>query len=206
MNGQYCRAIGISRLIQVAFRTLQFVFAITVAALYGVDLAHASNIHAHAEASWIYAEILACISALTVIHGLIKIKRGAWCVLDWVLLVLWATQSGIFGQIYLKGSNAQLGGFAQSVQRMKVAVGIDLLCMLLWSATAVHAVWCCIATRKEVRRTKKLEQSQEAGDQIESSSTLDSLEEGGIELPPYDDISKSPYPGIGEKCKVKEGY
>lgn len=76
---------GLARLV---LRFLQFIFAITVAGLYGVDLAHATKEGAGADGKWVYAEVVAGMSAITcLVYGLCFFMPSetffAW---DWVLL------------------------------------------------------------------------------------------------------------------------
>jgi hypothetical protein len=81
-------------------RALQLIFAIIVAGLYGVDLAHFTEIHAHADAEWIYAEFVATVSVLTcLIFSFMSSIHVAWSILDAAIFVLWLAQVGVFGSI-----------------------------------------------------------------------------------------------------------
>lgn len=76
---------GIARFI---LRFVQFIFAITVAGLYGVDLANAHKAGAYTDSKWVFAEVVAGMAAVTtLIYGLCFFipseKLFAW---DWVLL------------------------------------------------------------------------------------------------------------------------
>ncbi|KAL8814110.1 MAG: hypothetical protein Q9223_006645 [Gallowayella weberi] len=84
-------------------RFLQFVFAITVIALYAQDLHGAHKLHRYADSSW---------------------------------RILFTTLFGLFAKIYLHfNANGDAGN-----TRMKRAVWIDLINMLLWFSTAVFGM------------------------------------------------------------------
>ena len=76
-------------IVRAALRTLQLVFAVVVAALYGVDLQGATQDSTSPPASWIYAEVAAALSILTcAAHCFFTVKRVAWVMWDFVLCVL----------------------------------------------------------------------------------------------------------------------
>ncbi|EYE89996.1 uncharacterized protein EURHEDRAFT_431408, partial [Aspergillus ruber CBS 135680] len=137
-------------IIRTALRTLQFTFAIITAALYGIDLTHSTATSAPAGSEWIYAEVVAALSAITcIVHCFATVTRVGWCTWDFVLFVLWMAQTGVFGNIYVKkdieGDYVQA---TESLGRMRAGVWIGLVCMALWLATFVLGVgWCC-RTRK----------------------------------------------------------
>ncbi|RMJ27242.1 hypothetical protein PHISP_01894 [Aspergillus sp. HF37] len=149
-NGGICGLIS-----RTALRTLQFILAITIAALYGVDLAHWTKTSTHASSEWIYAEVVACLSALTcIIHCFATVTRVGWCCWDFVVFVLWMAQTGVFGSIYISsGVRRENEEATMSVERMEAGVWISLVCMVLWLATFVLAIGWCVRTRKVVRRT-----------------------------------------------------
>lgn len=139
-----------------ALRTLQLIFAIIIAGLYGVDLAHFTEIHAHADAEWIYAEFVATISAFTcLIFSFMTSIHVAWSVLDAAIFVLWLAQVGIFGSIFYPTVRSEYTGSTLSISRMRAAVWIDLVNMVLWLLTAVLRIAWCIHDRKHPRRSNK---------------------------------------------------
>lgn len=142
---------------RATLRILQFIFAVIAAGLYGVDLAHATEHNARAPAEWVYAEMIVCFSVLTcVVHALVTVKRVTWCLWDGVLFIFWLAQVGVFGSIYYASPiKAEYEGFTKCVPRMKAAVWIDLVNMLLWFSTFVLGVAWCIRARKITRRTDK---------------------------------------------------
>jgi hypothetical protein len=151
-------------LFRCALRILQFVFAIVVAALYGVDLGHATTLQAHAEPSWIYAEVVACLSVLTCsIDCFVTVKWVAWTAWDWLLCTLWAAQSGVFASIYLAASPKHREEYSSttSVTRMKVGVWINLVNVVLWLVTAVMGIARCCCLPRATRRTDRFDLSLE---------------------------------------------
>lgn len=137
-------------------RALQLIFAVVVAGLYGVDLAHFTKIHAHADAEWIYAEFIAAVSAISsLIFSFMTSIHVAWSVLDATIFVLWLAQVGVFGSIFYPKVRPEYVGSTLSVARMRAAVWIDLINMLLWLLTAVLRIAWCINAQKHSRRDKK---------------------------------------------------
>ncbi|KAJ5984516.1 hypothetical protein N7481_006615 [Penicillium waksmanii] len=150
---------------RATLRTLQFVFAIIIAALYGVDLAHASKHHLHGQTEWIYAEFVVALSAITcAVHCFVTVVHVSWVTWDTVLFVLWIAQVGVFGNIYIRHDSDVQQPYVESTQsitRMRAAVWISLINMFLWLLTTILGVAWCIRTRKVTRRTDKDEQEQE---------------------------------------------
>jgi hypothetical protein len=54
-------------LLRIILRFFQFVLALTVAGLYGIDLHHAHQKGAYTDGKWVYAEVCAGLSAVTVL-------------------------------------------------------------------------------------------------------------------------------------------
>jgi hypothetical protein len=74
-------------IVRVFLRFLQFVMAITVIGLYGQDLANASKVGKYADSKWVYAVVVASLSALTtLIYFIPLIKSWAFFAWDYVLL------------------------------------------------------------------------------------------------------------------------
>lgn len=175
---QYWHKGGVCGLVpRAALRTLQFVFAITVAGLYGVDLARATKSNTKAPTEWVYAEIVAALSAITcIIHCFVTVVHVAWSTWDGVLFVLWLAQTGVFGNIYTSGAEtSEYKTATSSVVRMRAAVWIDLVNMLMWFATFILGIaWCC-RTRKLTRRTDQLETTEATAmtDDVDLENALD---------------------------------
>ncbi|GAB7350112.1 hypothetical protein MBLNU459_g0777t1 [Dothideomycetes sp. NU459] len=123
-------SFGIAGIVQLVLRFFQFVLAITVAGLYGVDLHHASQAHAYTDGKWVFAEVVAGLSAVSVFIYFIHFR---WLFIwDFVIFILWTALFGVFGKIYIHAHPTP----KQSGQiRMKHAVWVDLANMLLWLIT-----------------------------------------------------------------------
>lgn len=152
---QYRLHGGIYGLTFTTLRTLQFILAITIAGIYGVDLANSTKSNSPANSEWIYAEIAACLSAITSIsHCFAGVTHVGWYTWDFVLFVLWLAQTGVFGNIYLSSNiREDYKKATSSMDRMKAGIWISLVCMVLWLGTFILGVGRCIRTRKGVRRT-----------------------------------------------------
>ncbi|OLN86120.1 hypothetical protein CCHL11_05189 [Colletotrichum chlorophyti] len=128
----------------------QFVLAITVCGLYGVDLQRARNAGAYSDGKWIFAEVVGALSAVTALLYFIPfIKRFAFVfVWDFILFILWIALFGLFGNMYIR-EDAEGDG---DIQRMKNAVWVVLANALLWliSTLATAAYWF----RHRERRTR----------------------------------------------------
>lgn len=174
MLDQYWHPSGLCGLLaRTALRTSQFAFAFAAlaAGLYGADLARATHSSTHAPTNWIYAEVCAALSALTcVVHCFATVTNVAWCVwdfavCDFAVCVLWAAAFGVFGPAFLggraEGDAGEEWGLTGDV-RMRMAVGVDAVCMVLWFVTAVMGcAWCCRARRVR-RKADKLVDSEGA--------------------------------------------
>ncbi|GAB7346462.1 hypothetical protein MBLNU457_5154t1 [Dothideomycetes sp. NU457] len=123
---------------QAILRFFQFVLAITVAALYGVDLHAAQEAHVGADGKWVFAEVVAGLSAVScLLYGIPFLKSYWLWAWDFCLFVLWTALFGLFGSIYIKDhpTPEQKGQI-----RMKNAVWVDLANMLLWLITFVYGL------------------------------------------------------------------
>ncbi|GME52955.1 uncharacterized protein ACHE_11032S [Neofusicoccum parvum] len=166
---QYWQATGLYGLVvRTALRTLQFGLAVAVAGLYGADLARNTATRTRAPVDWVYACVVAALSAITcAVHCFVTVKRVAWCVWDFVLAVLWAAAFGVFARGYLAGRGDGEVVEATDLGRMRAAVGIDCACMVLWFFTAVMGcAWCCRA-RRVTRKTDKLVESENGEGDVE---------------------------------------
>jgi hypothetical protein len=80
---------------------VQFVLAVTVCALYGIDLDRARRAGHPADGHWVYAEVVGVLSALTSLLYLIPAILRFALVWAWnlVLFILWIALFGIFGRV-----------------------------------------------------------------------------------------------------------
>ncbi|KAK3311522.1 uncharacterized protein B0T15DRAFT_78855 [Chaetomium strumarium] len=108
----------------------QFALAITVCALYGINLDRARKAGAHADGRWVYAEVVGGLSALTAILYCIPFILRFALVWAWnlILFILWIALFGVFGRLYI---HEDAGGNGD-VQRMKNAVWVVLTSAILW--------------------------------------------------------------------------
>lgn len=68
-------------------RFIQFILAITVAGLYGVDLHNGTKAHVPADGKWVFAEVVAGLSAFTcLLYGVLLLKSYWFFAWDFVLL------------------------------------------------------------------------------------------------------------------------
>jgi len=115
------------------------VFALAVVGLYAQDLNKARKEHKYSDGKWVFATVVGSLSAVTaLIFMILPIIFSyttvailfAW---DIILFILWCAVFGLFGSMYIH-ENAEMDS---GVQRMKNAVWIDLICLLLWFITSI---------------------------------------------------------------------
>jgi len=141
-----------TNLLNLFWRTLQLVDGLVVIGLYGVDLNRANREDKYTDGKWVYAVVVGSLAAASaVVHGLfasvLQHKGSVIAVLfvwDWLLVILWAALSGIFGRMYLHERVEMESG----IHRMKVAVGFDLAGLVLWFLTAALGTWLFLSERR----------------------------------------------------------
>ncbi|KAI0886070.1 uncharacterized protein GGS22DRAFT_123659 [Annulohypoxylon maeteangense] len=108
----------------------QFVLAITVCGLYGVDLQRARSHGKYMDGKWVYAEVVGGLAALTAVLYLVPfiLRFAVVTIWNFVIFVLWIALFGLFGNMYIH-ENPEGN---QDIQRMKSAVWVDLANGLLW--------------------------------------------------------------------------
>ncbi|KAM0207041.1 hypothetical protein ACHAQD_012212 [Fusarium lateritium] len=130
-----------------------------VAVLYGLDLRRAKNGHVQADSAWIYAEFVAGVSiVVSVAHLIFTTAVWYWALLDGLIFVLWVAQFGVFATTYLKtGEKVDDDEFAAvvSYSRMRSAVWVNLISMLLWLATIIQGIIGCYTRRKNRRQKER---------------------------------------------------
>jgi hypothetical protein len=102
--------ITLSYLLFSLLHLAQFALAIAVCALYGIDLDRARKAHVHADGKWVYAVVVAGLSALTsILYCIPTILRFAlvW-VWNLILFTLWIALFGVFGRVSV--ASPRLGG------------------------------------------------------------------------------------------------
>ncbi|KAL8704835.1 MAG: hypothetical protein Q9201_002030 [Fulgogasparrea decipioides] len=117
-------------------RFLQFVFAVTVIGLYAQDLRKAHKEHKYTDSKWGYATAVGTIGAVSsLVLAWPALSTFAWS-WDLVVFILFTALFGLFGKMYIHENPEGDGG----VKRMKHAVWIDLINMLLWFVTAIYGM------------------------------------------------------------------
>ncbi|EXJ66113.1 uncharacterized protein A1O5_10728 [Cladophialophora psammophila CBS 110553] len=143
-----------SNVFNLVFRSAQLIVALVVIGMYAVDLNTANKEDKYADSKWVFAVTVGSLAAVTaLIFSLASIffqyrtvaLLFAW---DWVLTILFATLSGIFGSMYI-GEKVE---YESGVHRMKVAVGFDFTGLILWCVTAAFGTWWFVSERKAERR------------------------------------------------------
>ncbi|KAK3629043.1 hypothetical protein LTR56_018279 [Elasticomyces elasticus] len=144
-------------LARIALRFLQLVFAITVAGLYAPDLhllrqaqdpKHEDHVFVYSR--WVFAEVVAILSIITVLVYAVPFIKSWWgFAWDWCLFILWTALFGVFARVFIPFPGSA-DGYADPkdptipiIIRMKHAVWIDLVNMLLWLITAIYTtvIW-----------------------------------------------------------------
>lgn len=78
---------AIGAIVRAVLRFFQFVLALTVAGLYGVDLHNGSKAHVGADSKWVFAEVVAALAAFTTLLYAIPFLKSFWFwAWDFVLL------------------------------------------------------------------------------------------------------------------------
>ncbi len=72
---------------RIAIRALQFVFAITVCGLYGTDISRARKDGNGMDSRWVFAEVVAGLSAITVLIYVIPFLKS-WILFVWDVVLL----------------------------------------------------------------------------------------------------------------------
>jgi len=144
------RNLSAGYLLFLTVHIIQFVLAIVVCGLYGIDLDRARKAHKYADGKWVYAVAVGGLSAISSILLCIPYILRFVFVWGWnlILFILWIALFGVFGRMYIK-ENPE--GNAD-IERMKRAVWVVLTNALLWLLTTVasFAYWW---THRE-RRTR----------------------------------------------------
>lgn len=125
-------------IVEWAIRILQFVLALAVCGLYGTDLNNARMNDKYADPKWVYAVVIASFSAITcIVYAIPFIKSHLFFAWDTILFILWVAVFGIFGKMYIHEDPEGDSG----IQRMKNAVWVDLVNMLLWLSSAAYSTF-----------------------------------------------------------------
>jgi hypothetical protein len=153
-NGSATHGGFIGFIVHSVVRFFQFIFAITILALYGVDITNQRNANGHADGRWVYGLVVALLSAITALIFMVPFfktyKAFGWDVLllyvfahyifrdvgPWLTVFksfFWVIVFGIFGHLYIPTS-------PYNDSRERSAVWIDLINMLLWLISALFGL------------------------------------------------------------------
>jgi len=130
---------SIANIINLVLRFLELIFALAVVGLYAQDLNKARKEHKYSDGKWVFATVVGSLSAVTaLIFAIVPLLISytavailfAW---DCVLFILWCGVFGLFGSMYIHAKPEMDAG----IQRMKNAVWVDLVCLLLWFITTI---------------------------------------------------------------------
>ena len=171
-------------------RTLQAIFSITTAVLYGLDLTSATDKGVRAGSMWVYAEVASGLSMLACLGRLFfTTTKCRWSLVDWVIFILWVAQFGVFGNIYLGLASSDEGGSYVNRGRMLAAVWIDMVNMLLWLASgSLSLMQCCVRRRRQ-------KQQREA-----TNMKVEDMERGGEGDAPVSEVSLPSFPPAFEEA------
>lgn len=166
-------ALSYTNLILLFLRSLQTLLSLTVLILYATALSKAPQ----DPSSYIYAILCSTTTLLTLcIYCVSKVPVSKFFVWDFILAVLWAALSGVFGMIYLEKGAEASNEWVEDGRKssMKAAVVCNLAVMVCWMMTAG---WGCIGYCKnalEVRGVRK--------EQKEANRMLEGQERGFVEM------------------------
>lgn len=135
-------------------RGLQFLFAIIAIGFYGNRVSAESSAGGGVSAEWIYAVLVAGLSAVTAVLFVAATPLGAIPVIgsalklfktyrafawDMVLFIAWIVAFGIFAGIFLKrGSEDEDRYKGSNTGAMKGAVWIDFVNAILWIISGIY--------------------------------------------------------------------
>ncbi|KAI0187952.1 hypothetical protein EV127DRAFT_368555 [Xylaria flabelliformis] len=135
------RDMTLSYLLFSILHFVQFVLAITVIGLYGTDLDRARQAGVYIDGKWVYAIVVASLSAVTAILYFVPFLLRFAVVPIWsfILFVLWIVLFGIFASLYIHEDPEGNG----DIIRLKNSVWVDLTNALLWliGTVASAAYW-----------------------------------------------------------------
>ncbi|KAF2733794.1 hypothetical protein EJ04DRAFT_543957 [Polyplosphaeria fusca] len=136
---------SIGSLARILIRLLQFVMGIVVIGLYATDLDKARKAGKYMDAKWVYAVFCGAFASLaSLVFMLPLIKAWMFFFVDWLIWFFFLVLFGIFGKMYISEDAEGNAG----IERMKRAVWIDLINLLLWLMTAVYGTIIFFKARK----------------------------------------------------------
>lgn len=121
---------------RTVLRSLQMIMAVVLAAIYGIELsAYIAHHNGKPHSAMVFLEVVAGLSIVTAAVLLLPhTKRHAFFAWEAVLFLFWTSLFGTFATMHLHRQCAADDG---NCRKMKAAVWIDLLVMLLWFISSV---------------------------------------------------------------------
>lgn len=130
-----------STIAHLVYRFFQIIMACVVIGYYASDLNAARKVHKYSDSKWVFAVVVGSMSAITALFlGIISIFVQYQTIIifiacEWILVILWAAVSGLFGNMYF-GEKAEMD---HGVESMKTAASFDIVNLILWFISAVTA-------------------------------------------------------------------
>ncbi|KAF1964365.1 hypothetical protein BU23DRAFT_585617 [Bimuria novae-zelandiae CBS 107.79] len=123
---------------RILTRFFQLILGIVVIGLYAQDLRRAKKANVGYDSKWMYATIVGTLGSFWAIVCMLPLVK-AWFLfaVDFILFILYVAAFGIFGKMYIHEDPEGNGG----VKRMKNAVWILLVNMLLWFGTFAYGAY-----------------------------------------------------------------
>ncbi|KAG8409572.1 hypothetical protein J3459_017398 [Metarhizium acridum] len=180
-------------------RSAQFISAILVAAVCGIDLGAWSRLQLHADSRWVYAEVVSGLSVmLSLVLGIqgpgtqSAARLACRCLLDSVVSLLWLVSSAVYGKIATNGTGVVVLPFSKSA--VNAAFYLSILSTLIWLTAAITT---CVPCRR--RGKARIPQTQVANFVVEEDRGLGEMSkvnlveegEGSSEPPPPYSLSEA---------------
>jgi hypothetical protein len=133
-------------------RTLQYLLAVIIIAIYAPDPRQTSS--TRAPAGWLYTGLVAWLSGMVcLLYFLIPVKHTEWWYTgDAVVAILWLVQVARFEGLLYPDCRVELeiGNAALSVTKIRSGVWASLASLIVWVGSVVVGVLVC-AKRKKSR-------------------------------------------------------
>ncbi|KAF2150233.1 hypothetical protein K461DRAFT_217845, partial [Myriangium duriaei CBS 260.36] len=116
-------------------RFLQLLLALVICGVYGLDIHNARKSGYRQDGRWVFALVTAGLSGLScLVYVLPKLKSYWFWAWDLILSIMWVAVFGIFAKLYVRTHPTIHQVHAR---KMRNAVWVDLVNMLLWFVTFI---------------------------------------------------------------------
>lgn len=137
--------MSVGSVFRLVMRFFQFLLAIVVIGLYAQDLDKARKAGVGYDSKWMFATITGVLASIWAIACMLPlIKAWFFFYLDYIMFIFYLAAFGVFGKMYIKEDPEGNKG----IVRMKNAVWILLVNMLLWLITASYGAFIFLKHRK----------------------------------------------------------